>query len=286
MKPFSPPRVLIIGGDGMIGAALARQLGTDGVQVACTTRRAGGDLKLDLATISDAAAVVDGFDCIVLAAAITGRAACSLDPDKSRRVNVDAPIALARPVLARGGHVVFLSTHAVLGGAEPFLPLDAPYNPPDLYAEQKAETEQALLELEGSDGVAIIRPTKVLSAKAGLIREWISAVERRVPLDVYYDLVMAPISAAFAAEQLASVIKTRRTGRVHLSGATEKSYADFALDLGARLGWPRDLLRALPGRKINPIAAMTPPHASLNADAPQSLETVLDALTADAVPNG
>ena len=276
MRASAAPRTLIVGGDGMIGKALARRLSADGLEVTCTSRRRrGGDLRLDLASIGDAARVTDGFDCVILAAAVTGRAACHLDPEGSSAVNVTAPVALAEPVLARGGQVVFLSTHAVLGGEKSFLKADAPYDPPDLYAEQKAEAEQRLQDLNGPTGLTIVRPTKVLARDGGLIRNWISTIERRIAIDVYTDLVMAPISVGHVVEQIAAIITRRHLGIVHLSGAIELSYADFASELAQRMAWPGELVRMMKGRPVNPIAALTPWHASLSAKEPQELEDVI-----------
>jgi len=71
-------RVLIVGGDGLIGRALAGDLAARGWRVRATTRRAGPGPALDLATPFDAAAVTEGVDALVLSAAVTGRAVFSV----------------------------------------------------------------------------------------------------------------------------------------------------------------------------------------------------------------
>ena len=135
--------VLVIGGDGLIGRALVPALGGDGHRVTATSNRTPlpeGAVKLDLANADPAA--TEGFDHVVLAAAVVTRAACEADPARAHRINADAPVTLAAPVLARGGQVIFLSTSIVLGGDQPNLPVDAPYAPFDAYSRQKAEAEQ------------------------------------------------------------------------------------------------------------------------------------------------
>jgi len=90
---------------------------------------------------------------------------------------------------------------------------------------------------------------------------------------------MAPIGVSHVVDQITSIITQRRLGIVHLSGAIEVSYADFAADFAGRMGWSADLIHVKKGRIVNPIAAMTPWHASLAANDPQSLEDVLAELT-------
>ncbi|MEM7056993.1 MAG: sugar nucleotide-binding protein [Pseudomonadota bacterium] len=276
---MASPRTLIVGGDSMIGKALAERLSADGLDVASTSRRQGSDVPLDLSAISDAGRLTAGYDCIVLAAAVTGRAACQADSDRAYAVNVTAPLALATPVLARSGRVLFLSTHTVLGGAKPFLEVDAPYEPPDLYAEHKAEAERRLRGLPGSAGLTIVRPTKVLASTAGLIQQWASSIARQTTIDVYEDLVMAPVSLGHVVDTIAANLRRPSPEIVHLSGSTEISYADFTIELAGRMGWQRDHLNRMKGRPVNPIAAITPPHASLAAAAPQDLEAVFSELT-------
>ena len=94
-------RVLIIGGDGLIGRALPAVLAREGHQVDVTSRRSGR--LLDLAAQPLDPGLADGFDTVVIAAAVTARAACEDDPATAFAVNVQAPVQIAAPVLARGG---------------------------------------------------------------------------------------------------------------------------------------------------------------------------------------
>jgi len=273
-------RVLIVGGDGLIGRALAGDLAARGWRVRATTRRAGPGPALDLATPFDAAAVTEGVDALVLSAAVTGRAACERDPAGAHRVNVEAPVALARPVLARGGQVVFLSTHIVLGGDRPFLPPDAPHAPVDVYSRQKAEAEAWLAELPGAaEGLSIVRLTKVLDWSSGVLAGWRATLAAGQTIEAYTDLVLAPVTAGHVVAALARLLQDRVCGVVHLSGAEEISFADLAFALAGPLGWPHGSIRPMAGRPVNPLAAASPRHASLAAERPESLDAVLRELT-------
>lgn len=271
-------KVLIVGGDGTVGRQLPGPLRATGCDVTTTSRQPGAAMPLNLATgwQGDPGHV---FGAMVIAAAITRRDTCDSDPDLARKVNVDAPVRLAAPMLARGGHVVFLSTHIVLGGARPFLPVDAPYAPCDTYSAQKAQAEQALSALPGAaTGLTILRLTKVVSTDSGdRFHAWDAAIRAGQPITPFKDLVLAPIMAGYAAEQVADIIRTRRLGTVHLSGAAEHSYAEIALTLAPTMGWDTSLIHPVAGRAGNPIAAATPPHASLASHAPQRLADVVSA---------
>ena len=270
-------RVLIVGGDSMIGARVGAILAAQGHQVSMTSRRPGAGLAFDLADADPETLPLGDTDCLILAAAVASRAACEQDPAGTAQVNVLAPVRLAKPVLARGGQVVFLSTHAVLGGASPFLAPDAPFDPPDAYSTQKADAERALRALGGA--LTIVRPTKILAARSGLIAAWSQNIAAGQQIDVFTDLHMAPASLEHASRQIADAVTTTPSV-LHISGAAEISYADFAQHLAQRFGWRADLIHAIAGRPINPIAAMTPPHASLAADVPQTLDDLLADLAA------
>ncbi|MEM9140206.1 MAG: sugar nucleotide-binding protein [Pseudomonadota bacterium] len=271
-------RIIVAGGDSLIGGRLATALSAAGADVAATSRRGRAVYPLDLETMSAPPDFAAKADTLVIAAAITGRAACEAAPDLARRVNVEAPLALARPVLARGGHVVFLSTHIVLGGAAPFLATDAAYDPCDAYSAQKAEAERALLAHDTPGRLSIVRLTKVLDPASGVLANWSLAMAAGEPIDVYADLLMAPVGLDHVCQALTGIIGQGQGGITHVSGADEISYADFARLLGQRLGWSGHLIRAQAGRPVNPIAAATPPHASLQARDPHPLTDLLEAL--------
>jgi len=274
--------VLIVGGDSLIGSILARTLATAGHDIVVTSRRCSGPgnaVHLDL-TAPDPA-VTNGFDTVVLCAAITARRDCEADPDLARKTNVDAPVVLAKPVLERGGQLVFMSTSIVLGGDKPYLPHDAPYAPFDHYSRHKAEAERQLRVLANrsdSGQLVILRMAKVVDTSTGVVADWVRAAKKGIPITPYTDLVNAPVTSSHLANFVAQLIDARASGIHHVSGE-EHSYAEIAHRLARHLGWPNHLVKPIEGRPNNPIAARNPPHASLLSDAPQSLDDVVLELT-------
>jgi nucleoside-diphosphate-sugar epimerase len=98
-------RELIIGGDGFIGTALRRSLPE---AVATTRRRDMVGPFLDLLEVR----AVPACDVAYLCAGANGAKACE-GSQAAFRVNVDAPIEIARLVAAGGGFTVFVSSMSV-----------------------------------------------------------------------------------------------------------------------------------------------------------------------------
>lgn len=104
-------KALVIGGDSFIGVRLADALRANGHEVACTTRRVGRnavffDMRYPIG--------VPRCDVAFICAAMTKFIDCEIDLE-AYRVNVDAPINIARQVSDMGGKVVYFSSEAVEG---------------------------------------------------------------------------------------------------------------------------------------------------------------------------
>ena len=111
-------RVLVVGGDGLIGGMLVRGFKERGWPVVATTRRASapGTVYLDLGDSEAARAPLPPVDLAIFAAAMAGFNLCREAPDLARRVNVDAPVALAERLAREGTRCVLVSTNAVFDG--------------------------------------------------------------------------------------------------------------------------------------------------------------------------
>ncbi len=269
-------RVLVVGGDGQVGSALVPVLRSAGHEVTTTSHRTplpNGAHYLEL--VHPDPATAEGVDAVVLCAALTERSACEADPDRAQMINVTAPLTLAQPVLSRGGQVIFLSTSIVLGGDQPYLPIDAPYAPCDAYSRMKAEAEQRLLALSGAEErLAILRLVKVMDAEHGIIADWATAMNEGEPITPYVDLATAPITTNHVTAKISELLAPGSAGIHHLSGI-EHSYADVAVALSEVMGWPKKMVRPVRGREINAIAASSPAHSSLAADPLVPLEVLI-----------
>lgn len=237
MKAF-----LVVGGDSLVGGSLLRALEKRGHDVYGSTRRRDSinerRVHLDFEDASGFVAPADvGYAYIVAAATNYDR--CERDP-LARKINVELIPQLIQFLLKQGIFVSFVSTNSVFGGERPWPNEDDPHAPGIAYARQKAEAEVAIKyltnELGANDRLAIIRLTKILDCNTSPLPAWFSAWTRGEVIHPFSDLIFAPMSVQFVGEALATIGKKRVAGDLHLSGAENVSYVDFASALMTRLG--------------------------------------------------
>ncbi len=239
---------MVIGGDSLVGAALAASFRSAGAKMLATTRRqqAGGSgyIYFDLINTSpEQLPVIDGGLAYVCAG-ITNISACERNPTEARNVNVEATVALIKRLLERKLFVVFLSSNTVFDGNSPWPDEFADYSPTNEYGRQKVETEQHALQLGGADEfLAIVRLSKVVSRHSGIASAFYQQLATGNECRAFNDLRMSPVSLAYVVSGLKEVGLRKLPGRFHLSGANELSYADFAAHLATHAGFDQKLIK-------------------------------------------
>ncbi len=141
--------VLVVGGAGYIGGWLTDRIRDAGHDVRVFDVLLYEDHYLkdvdfvhgNILERADVLPHLEWADAVVWLAALVGDGACSLDPDLTRAINVDSVRWLADVF---DGRIAFLSTCSVYGAQDGLLAEESPLNPLSLYAETKAEAEQAL----------------------------------------------------------------------------------------------------------------------------------------------
>lgn len=255
--------IVIAGSRGRLGTALAAHYAAAGSPLWTCTRQGGASHRLDLTAATDTWQLPERPALAFLCAAVTGLDACANDPEGSRRVNVDASCELARQLAGRGAFVVFLSTSAVFDGQTPLPGPETPPSPSSEYGRQKAAAERAIALL--GERVAIVRPTKVLSADLPLIAGWAERLARGDSVSAYADLPLAPVTEDFIAAGLARIGAAARPGIWHLSASSDVSYADVCRTIAAAMELPPARVRATRGEVRPGLFGEKPPaHAALD----------------------
>lgn len=255
-------RALIVGGDGLIGAALTSELRRAGVHVLRTTRRPDVDgLRLDLTRDPATVVLPEAVDVAFLCAAQSRLQDCAVDPVGTQLVNVDHTVQLAARLVAAGAFVVFVSTTQVFDGSQPGRhPLDVTC-PVTEYGRQKAAAEAALLGLLG-ERVAILRLTKVIGPGMPLLWGWAQALRRGEPVHPFADAFMAPVPLSCSVQALQLLANRRAAGLWHLSATRDIPYAAAARYLGKRVGARPELVQPVPAA----ASGVVPPrHTTLDA---------------------
>lgn len=235
-------KLLVTGAGGQLGWALQRRLGSGNAEATPGFNRPGASAPAhDLVALdrtgldlSDPAAVERAIEraapaVVINAAAYTAVDRAEREPDLARRVNAEAPAAMARACRRVGAALVHFSTDYVFDGARPGrYAEDDPTGPLNVYGRTKLAGEQAVL---ASDCAAIVLRTTWVYGEHGdnFARTMLRLATERTQLRVVADQRGAPTSAA----RLAGVVRELIGQAVASTGAGAAATADTA----ALLDW-------------------------------------------------
>jgi dTDP-4-dehydrorhamnose reductase len=232
-------RVLITGGTGMLGRALARRL------QAGNQLWAPGSRELD---IRDAAAVDAGFarfrpDTVIHCAALTAVDRCEGERELAFGVNRDGTANVARACRAGRARLLAISTDYVFAGdlGRPYREDDAT-GPRTAYGQSKLAGEEAVRELCPDH---LILRVSWLYGPGGpsflhTMRRLLTIADQG-PLPVVDDQIGNPTSTEAVAGGIGHLLATPARGVVHLTCAGETTWFGFAREIAARLRLPRAL---------------------------------------------
>ena len=257
-------RILVIGADSVIGAAVAARLEILNAPVIRTSRRGTpGSVPLDLAALTAQWCPPAGIAAAVLCAGITSTDTCCDRFDECHRVNVDAVSELGRRVAAAGARVVFPSTNMVFDGGTPFTPATAVRCPRTAYGRMKAEAEERLLSL--GDCTTVVRLTKVVGRSLPVIDRWRESLGHGKPIRPVTDLRIAPVALEIAAAVIVAAAREPLDSILQVSARAEVSYAEVAYRLAGRWGVEPDLVRPASAAELGLRLEHLPAHTTLDA---------------------
>jgi len=258
--------VLVTGGAGYLGSALASQLLASGHRVRLLDALLhGGEAVLplyhsegfefqrgDVRNAADISRSLEGIDAVVHLAAIVGDPACRRDPNLAEATNHAASLALFARAQRSAKRFVFASTCSNYGRRddESFVTEEASLSPLSVYAETKVATELDLLAASAeadAPSVTVLRFATLfgLSGRARFdltVNEFAAVLALGQKLEVYGEQFWRPyIHVADAARAVRLVLEAPHEsvhGEVFNAGDTELNYrkADLIELLRARLG--------------------------------------------------
>lgn len=226
--------LLVFGKTGQVARELAR---------AAPAARFVGRNEANLSDPDTCAALLraSGANLVINAAAYTAVDKAESEEDLARRVNAEAPGAMARAAAEIGAAFVHISTDYVFDGegTAPFSP-DAPTAPLGAYGRTKLAGEEAVRAAGGA--YVILRTSWVFSAHgANFVKTMLRLSETRSALTIVTDQVGGPTPAgSIAAACLAIgdqlVQDPGKSGTFHFSGAPDVSWNEFARVIFAQSG--------------------------------------------------
>jgi len=257
-------RVLVIGGTGLVGSTLLRQLDEQGAEAIGTyhSRPSPGLRRLDLADATAVTALVDEArpDVVFLAGGFAGVDRAQLDPERATAVNEAGTEAVARAAGAAGSRLVFYSTDYIFDGVSgPYEENDVA-SPLSVYGRTKVAAEESIRD--ALEDYLVIRTTAVFGWSATspnfAMQVWHRLGEGN-ELRVPEDQITTPTLADNLAAVSLQLVEENASGVVNVVGADRLSRAEFA----------RTLARTF---SLDPALVVPTPTADLGQDAPRPLE--------------
>lgn len=241
-------KFLVVGGDSLVGNSVVQALQARGHVAFSTTRRQEtvDETRVFLDFESQTPFIAPlGMDYAFIIAAATNYDRCENDP-LARIINVEHIPRLVKGLLQQGVFVTFISTNSVFGGDHAWPQEDDPHAPGIAYALQKTEGEAVIVadaaRLNATHLLNITRLTKILAPDTSPIPAWSAAFTSGKTVEPFEDLIFAPMSVNFVGEALATIGEKRVAGNLHLSGAANVSYVEFAHAIAQRLGADEKLI--------------------------------------------
>jgi dTDP-4-dehydrorhamnose reductase len=247
-------RVLVVGGGGQIGRAVAATA-PPAHETIVRTRA-----QLD---IGDAAAVAAALerspvDWLVNAAAYTAVDRAESEPEQAFAINETAVAVLARAATRAGCRLLHLSTDFVFDGAQnrAYLPADAT-NPLSVYGRSKLAGERQALDAAES---VVLRTAWVYDASGkNFVLTMLKLMRERPEVRVVCDQIGAPTWATGIARAIWGLIEAGApAGIYHWTDAGVASWYDFAVAIQEEALARGLLARAVPVVPIDTAAYPTP----------------------------
>lgn len=255
-------RVLVTGGTGQVGRALARR--ADRVPFLLDIR---GRDTLDITDARALRAAVQGCGAVINCAAYTAVDAAEIDRAPAFAINAEAPGLLAGICADAGAALVHLSTDYVFDGTkETPWSEDDPVNPLNVYGASKAAGEAAVRSRLRRH--LIVRTSWVYDGTGrNFLTTMLRLADRHAVLRIVDDQVGAPTPATdVAGAVLVALQRALATegpwGTFHYTAAGAASWAEFAEAIFA-------------GRVRRPAVDRVTTEA-YNAPAPRPRNSVLD----------
>ncbi len=224
-------RLLVLGGGGLLGQAVARAAADRGWSCRAPTRT-----QLDLTTTaaverelvaSSEGGGGNGLDVVINCAAYTKVDAAETHQDEAMEINGHAVGRLANLCRDRGVRLVHISSDYVFPGeaTEPYREDDA-LGPRSIYGRSKALGERLALD----SGADVVRASWLFGPGASnFVATMLRLAQKSGPLEVVDDQIGRPTYAPFLAEALLEVVTLgTRPALLHYANPPSTSWHGFA----------------------------------------------------------
>ena len=232
-------KILITGGAGVVGSALARHLLDLNYDVLCIDCMAARDVvPLDLTDKVD----LDRFlsECepqvVIHLAALKNISKCEQDPLISRVINYDPCEQIARYCASHGRRLIYFSSDYVFPSSRQAWSERSDPDPSVQYGKDKLDCENYIAA--NLNGFAIIRTAQVYGYPGDFPSKVGDALRTSGVFDAYDNLANCPTNIEDLLCMIEIILKRSLTGIFHCVGPELKSRYDFALSAAKAIGFP------------------------------------------------
>jgi len=258
-------KIAIIGANGRLGAALAREYARD-FELTSFERR-----QLDLGQLDRvrSALAATKFELLINCAALTNVDYCESHREEAFVVNAEAPRLLAEIANEKSARLVHFSTDYVFDGkkTDPYVEGDKAV-PLSVYGESKLEGEDRVLEVSSQH--LVIRLSWVFGPdKPSFIDQIIQRAREKDVVTAVADKFSAPTFTIDVAGWLRLVVEKNANGILHLTnngGCSWQEWAQYAIDVCRSRGLPlkAERVEAVSLGDMKNFVAQRPVHTVLS----------------------
>lgn len=249
-------KFLIVGSNGFIGCELMKCLEFFGIEKVGSSlanfpsnNQISGSIDKFYSQLKSS-----GISHAIITSSVTDYLECEKDLHAVHINTVLVP-ELVINLLLKGIKVNYVSSNTVFGGNYLWPSEKHKKNPKIAYAEQKSIAEDKLLgtakNLNMLDLLSITRMTKVVSREIAPFKFWLENISSQKINKPFKDLIFAPITKKFAAENLIRISIEDKSGIFHLSGEKNISYYGFCKLLYSEMGISKNLINPIDSTSTN-----------------------------------
>ena len=228
-------KVLVIGGDSIIGSNFLNLLIKKKIQFIKTTRNnkkynSKYTIFLNLKNLNKFKQIsLNEFSHALISIGITSIKKCERKNSSSYNINVIQMKKIINILIKNKIKIIYLSSDKVFLQNSFLNSTKKTPKPSSVYGRQKVIIENYIRK--NTKNYIILRLGKIISKNNELINNWIKSFKTNKEIETFYDEFISPISVNTVSSFLYFLINKRLLGIFHLNSKDSISYYDLALRL-------------------------------------------------------
>lgn len=254
-----PPKILIIGGSGLVGRALLEKSGDFGKVYAAyystpINVEGVGTFPLDVRDANRVDALFKEIqpDTVLNAAAKRNTSYCEKNPDEAYKVNVGGTKNIVKACKNIKAKLVFISSDLVFDGTKGKYREEDKVNPLNTYGKQKVTAEKTIKD--NLDNWLIIRASHIYGWLPGgdNFVSWVMEnLESGRDIEVSYDEFVTPIHVRNFVDILIGLLGKNKKGIYHVGEGECLSKYEFAKSIRETLQFNEAIIKPVSSEALN-----------------------------------